>query len=148
VYADKPHMFGPLLSSVNALHVGAHPEDEDEIVVEEEASDGSGSGSTSGTSTPLEGGRAYVSPDAGIVVLEGGKLGGRIIREEKNVPESAAARKKHFLTEARRREWVFEPGREVWGDFFNGFLDFNGLLAPLSHFFSGGCGEYEIWAQG
>jgi hypothetical protein len=47
---------------------------------------------------------------------------------EKGVPETDTARKKWFLTEANRKEWEFEAGREHWVDFFNPYLDFNGTF--------------------
>ena len=48
---------------------------------------------------------------------------------EKHVPKDAAARKKWFLDEAKRKDWQFEAGRIYMGDFFNPYLNFNGWSA-------------------
>jgi hypothetical protein len=108
VYADKPYLYGPLASSINTLRVGQ-----------------SGVGKGAKLELGEEG--------EGIVFEEGGEGDGEELRREKGVPETDAARKKWFSTEANRKEWEFEAGREHWGDFFNPYLDFNGpfLLAAL-----------------
>jgi hypothetical protein len=47
------------------------------------------------------------------------------------MPETGAARKKHFLTEANLKEFVFEEGRSYCNDFYNPYLDFNGKFLGL-----------------
>jgi hypothetical protein len=42
------------------------------------------------------------------------------------IPEGAYYRKKYFLDEQHRNDFVFEKGRAYSFDFFNPFLDFNG----------------------
>jgi hypothetical protein len=111
VYAEKPYLYGPLASSLNTLVVG----------------DSSGEATaTENDEDEEDGGKGEITKDIGIVVQEGGEGDGAELREEKGVPETEAARKKWFLTEANRTSWAFEKGRVHWGDFFNPYLDFNG----------------------
>jgi hypothetical protein len=102
VYAEKPYLYGPAASSVNTLHVGS-----------------------------MNGGEEDGKHEAGLVFEEGGDEEGMELRKEKGVPETEAARKKHFLIEDNRKEWEWETGRAYGCDFFNPYLDFNGLF-PLS----------------
>ena len=100
VYSDKPHLYGPLLSSINLLRVGDKVEgDKYEIPV-----------------TFHEDG-----------ISEGGLGEGEKVREEKGVPHDANQRKKWFLTEDKRKQWEWEAGRVYQGDFFNPYIDFNGM---------------------
>ncbi|OWP04077.1 hypothetical protein B2J93_2085 [Marssonina coronariae] len=102
VYADKPYLYGPAASSVNRLHVGS------------------------------KGGRQDIGEhEAGLVFEEGGDAEGRELRWEQGVPDTEAARKKHFLHEDKRKGWEWEEGRVYGCDFYNPYLDFNGL-APRS----------------
>lgn len=57
---------------------------------------------------------------------EGGERGGEV-----GVPEEAQARKKWFLEKGRTEEWVWEKGTVYGVDFFNPYLDFNGIF-PFS----------------
>jgi len=98
VYADKPYLYGPAASSVNTLYVG-----------------GKDHGSCLG------------DHEAGLVFEEGGDEEGLELRREKGVPEDEAGRKRHFLDEERRREWEWEEGRVYGCDFYNPYLDFNGI---------------------
>lgn len=103
LYSEKPHLYGPLLSSINVLRVGpkaAKKGGEWEIP-------------------------AHLHEDG---IDEGADGEGKDIRKTKSIPEDAAARKKHFLNEGHRKEWEFEEGRVYRGDFFNPYLDFNGKL--------------------
>ena len=98
-YADEPYLYGPLLSSINTLEVG-EKEGEQEVENTKEDEDD---------------------------VLEEGAIGsGQEAREKSGMPEDAKARKKYYLTEANRRHFTFEEGREYKCDFFNPYLDFNG----------------------
>lgn len=107
VYAEKPYLYGPLASSLNILRVGE-----------------SGAEKAS---------KAELGDDGeGMIFEEGGEGDGEDLRKEKGVPDSEAARKKFFLTEANRKDWEFEAGREHWGDFFNPYLDFNGRTVHLT----------------
>lgn len=105
VYADKPYLYGPLASSINQLWIGDKPEE-----------------ASPKNPHPYEQGEA---------VKEGGSEAGLKIREEKSVPSDGAARMKHFLNEAHRKDWHFEAGREYRCDFFNPYLDFNDLALKL-----------------
>ena len=100
-YSDKPHLYGPALSSINALRVGEKVQGEDipETVHEDS-------------------------------IEEGGEGSGVDIRKDAGVPDGASERMKHFLNEEKRKEFVFEKGRVYQADFFNGYLDFNGMTAP------------------
>lgn len=98
-YADEPYLYGPALSSINVLRVG-------------------------GKTESLSDHKCTKSEDG--VVEEGGDGDGEKMREQKNVPRDAAARKKWFLDETKRKDWEFEAGRLYCGDFFNPYLDFNG----------------------
>jgi Protein of unknown function (DUF1769) len=103
VYADKPYLYGPAASSVNTLHIR-------------------GDGKVDG------------EPEhhAGLVFTEGGDEDGMDLRKEKGIPDTEAARKKHFLNEGNRKEWDWEAGMIYGCDFFNPYLDFNGKFLPLS----------------
>ena len=103
VYADQPYLYGPAASSVNTLHVA-------------------GKGTVSGEA----------EHDAGLVFTEGGDHEGMKMRGEKGVPETEAARKKHFLTEDNRKEWEWEEGKVYGCDFFNPYLDFNSMSSLRS----------------
>lgn len=67
-----------------------------------------------------------VMVDGVIGIEEGGEGGGEEVRKELGVPATAGERKKWFLKGEEKERWVWEGGRVYWGDFFNGFLDFNG----------------------
>ncbi|PBP20061.1 hypothetical protein BUE80_DR009122 [Diplocarpon rosae] len=101
VYADQPYLYGPTASSVNRLHVGS------------------------------KGGKQEIGEhDAGLVFEEGGDEEGLEVRKGQGVPDTEAARKKHFLQEDKRKEWEWEEGRVYGCDFYNPYLDFNSLF-PL-----------------
>lgn len=104
VYADEPYLYGPLLSSINTFRVGPKDDKEQEKVEEVRA-----------------------NAEEGTSLAEGADGDGEDVRKEKSIPEDAAARKKYFLTEQHRKEFEFEKGREYSCDFFNPYLDFNGM---------------------
>ncbi|MCJ1471925.1 hypothetical protein MMC13_000566 [Lambiella insularis] len=109
LYSDKPHLYGPLLSSINVLRVGPKAARKDgkwEIP-------------------------AHLYEDG---IDEGADGEGEEVRKAKNVPGDAAARKKYFLNEGHRKEWEFEEGRVYRGDFFNPYLDFNQFALKLPGF--------------
>jgi hypothetical protein len=127
-YADKPYMYGPAASSVNLLHVGSK----------------SGSKSNGGESGEVDveivGNKQ--AEDAGLVFEEGGDGEGLEHRREKGVPDGDAARKKFFLSEENRKAWTWEEGRAYGCDFFNPYLDFNGMsYSPLSPWVGIGLGR-------
>jgi len=107
VYADEPHLYGPALSSINTFRVCGKDGGEGRKKEDQE----------------LEGKVAVIS--------EGGEEDGEEVRKKYGVPDTAAARKKHFLTEANLSKFTFEEGRSYKCDFFNPYLDFNGQLELL-----------------
>lgn len=116
VYADRPYLYGPLLSSINVLRVG-------------EKNDGAGGAEHDGAAAePKDEG------DAVVPLTEGGTGTGLHERETHHVPAEAAKRMKFFLDEHKRKEWMFEKGREYSCDFFNPYLDFNELALKLPGF--------------
>ncbi|KAK5178144.1 hypothetical protein LTR44_009450 [Exophiala sp. CCFEE 6388] len=116
VYADKPYLYGPALSSWNFLRIG------DKIVKEDELKDKN----------------AWKIPNATsfheTVVEEGADGSGEEVRKDDGIPADAAARKKHFLTQAHRDAFVFEAGRLYQADFGNPYLDFNDFSMKLPGF--------------
>lgn len=105
VYADEPYLYGPLLSSINVLHVG-----------------------DKGTSKSSE------KEDEEEALTEGGTSSGLEVREKHHVPADGPHRMKYFLDEHHRKEFTFEKGREYACDFFNPYLDFNELALKLPGF--------------
>jgi len=104
VYSDRPHLYGNALSSVNVLRVGEKTEE-------------------------LPEGEGEVG-----AIEEGADGEGKEWRKGKNVPGTADARKKHFLTKGKTDEWTWEEGRVYKADFFNPYLDFNGFALKLPGF--------------
>ncbi|KAH7379714.1 hypothetical protein BKA64DRAFT_749889 [Cadophora sp. MPI-SDFR-AT-0126] len=112
VYADQPYLYGPAASSVNKLHVGPKVGDGGEGEVKE----------------------GIGHHEAGLVFEEGGDEEGLEVRKDKGVPDTEAARKKHFLVEERRKDWEWEEGRVYGCDFYNPYLDFNEFALRLPGF--------------
>lgn len=108
-YADNPYLYGPLLSSINVLRVGAKAQKKGE-----------------GWEIP-----AHVHEDG---IEEGAEGDGESVRTEKAVPDVAAERKKWALHEDARAGWTWEEGRVYQGDFFNPYLDFNEFTLKLPGF--------------
>lgn len=104
VYAEEPYLYGPLLSSMNVLRVGPMDDREQEKVEEVRA-----------------------NREDEDCLEEGGDGDGLEERHKLGVPDDAAARKKYFLTEQHLKDFTFDKGREYSNDFFNPYLDFNGL---------------------
>lgn len=106
VHADKPYLYGPLLSSINVLSIG----DKDKNGDDEEPD-------------------ADALPEAALA--EGATRTGAAVRDEQSIPAASPQRMKHFLTDAHRQAFTFEPGRAYDCDFFNAYLDFNDLALRL-----------------
>ncbi|SLM35505.1 Protein of unknown function DUF1769 [Lasallia pustulata] len=107
VYSDKPHLYGPLLSSINLLRI----------------------------CDKVDGEKFEIPPifhEDGI--SEGGIGEGEQLREAKGVPHDPSQRKKWFLHEEKRKDWEFEAGRVYQGDFFNPYIDFNDFSLKLPGF--------------
>lgn len=116
VYAEKPYLYGPALSSWNILRIG------DKVI----------------DSPTKEEQSSWKLPNAEsfheTVVEEGGEGTGEEIRQKFEIPADAAARKKFFLTESQRDAFVFEAGRLYQSDFGNPYLDFNDFSLKLPGF--------------
>jgi hypothetical protein len=98
-YADRPYLYGPLVSSANVMRVG--------------------NAAVSGE----EGVKGSMELDL-MEGAEGEEAEG--VRRGAGVPEEAAARRKWFLDEEKRKAFTFEEGRTYDFDFGNSFLNFNG----------------------
>ena len=113
VYADKPYLYGPALSSWNYLRVC-------DRVVDDPVGDKEG----------------WKMPNAAsfheTIVEEGAEGTGEEAR--KAIPADAGARKKYFLTEGNREAFTFEAGRLYQSDFGNPYLDFNDFSLKLPGF--------------
>jgi hypothetical protein len=116
VYADKPYLYGPALSSWNTLRICEKIVDEERHNVKS----------------------AFKVPDPEkfhkTVVEEGAEGDGEEERTESGMPADSAGRKKYFLTESNREDFVFEKGRLYMADFFNPYLDFNDFSLKLPGF--------------
>lgn len=108
-YADEPYLYGPFLSSINALRVGEKRD-------------------------PIE---MKGSQEKPIVVSEGADGDGVEARKKAGVPDEANARKKHFLNQQHLKNFTFEAGRNYSCDFFNPYLDFNGISTQIEMDFQG-----------
>ncbi|KAI9656257.1 MAG: hypothetical protein M1821_004920 [Bathelium mastoideum] len=116
-YADEPYLYGPLLSSINLFEIGDKDMSKDGKHSKEEDSDGGSS-----------------EDDEYDILQEGATGSGEKVREESGMPGDAKARKKHYLTEANRKNFTFEAGREYKCDFFNPYLDFNEFCLRIPGF--------------
>ncbi|RFU27126.1 hypothetical protein B7463_g9210, partial [Scytalidium lignicola] len=72
--------------------------------------------------------------EIGLLFEEGGDVEGLSLRREKGVPDSDAARRKHFLDAQKKAAWEWEEGRVYGVDFFNPYLDFNEFALRLPGF--------------
>lgn len=98
-YADKPYMYSPGVASWNYFRIGeiASPEKLKETL------------------------------DMHSEVVEEGADGtGVEVRRKFQIPDDHGLRRKHFLNENARNEFIFEKGREYLVDFGNPYLGFNG----------------------
>lgn len=104
VYAEEPYLYGPLLSSINTFRVGPKDDKEQEKVEEIRANEET------------------------LVFEEGADGDGADVRKELRIPDAGPQRQKFFLTESNLKNFTFEKGREYSNDFFNPYLDFNGMF--------------------
>jgi hypothetical protein len=106
-YSDKPYLYGPALSSFFAFRIGeltSHTSVEQQI------------GHTQG------------------VIEEGADGSGQGIRADKKVPAKMSKRRKNFLNEKMREDFLFEAGRMYHADFFNPYLDFANFALRIPGF--------------
>lgn len=97
VRADKPHLYGPVLSSVDAIRIADKKADFADV--------------------PHD--------DAGVEV-EGADGDALQLRADLGIPDDPKRRRKFFLDTSHRQNFTFEAGRLYRCDFFNPYLDFNG----------------------
>lgn len=129
-YADEPWLYSPLAAGINRFYVrggdgkqqaeetadkGSGSEDDEEEEEEEEESQGA----------------LRIDESLGMWVEEGGDEAGMALRREHGVPDTDAARKKHFLDETKREDWTWKSGIEYGCDFFNPYLDFSEFALRL-----------------
>lgn len=123
-YADSPYLFGPALSSFNAIHVGRGALDDAKggLCFDEGASDDEG--------------------DSGDGDGDGGDS--RAWREDVGAPADGKARMKWALHDQSKHDWVWEYGRTYAVDFFNAYLDFSefalrlpGYAVPIMKYWDG-----------
>lgn len=68
------------------------------------------------------------------VLQEGGLPDDAAIRSKHNIPDSEAARRKHFSSEEHRKSFKFEKGRCYAFDFHNGYIDWKNYALKLPGF--------------
>ncbi|KAH8700847.1 hypothetical protein BGW36DRAFT_459951 [Talaromyces proteolyticus] len=106
-YADKPYMYSPGVASWNYFRIG-------EIVCDDKTKD-----------------TVDIHSD---VVEEGAEGSGIEVRKKMKIPDDPGHRRKHFLSEDVRKDFVFEKGREYLVDFGNPYLGFNDFSLRLPGF--------------
>ncbi|UPX13452.1 uncharacterized protein EKO05_0003960 [Ascochyta rabiei] len=114
VYGDEPYLYGPLLSSINVLRIGD----------KQPAAD-------AGSESLAEGDEG--DEGEAVVYTEGADGTGEAVRKEQHMPAGSSQRQKHFLTEANRKRFTFEAGREYKCDFYNPYLDFNEFALKIGY---------------
>ncbi|KAL8365359.1 hypothetical protein RB595_004251 [Gaeumannomyces hyphopodioides] len=107
-YADSPFLYGPALSSFNAVRAGPPATDR----------------------APGADGGAKV----GVWVDEGGDEQGLEARRSLGAPDDAKGRMKWALKADSKEKWLWEYGKEYSVDFFNPYLDFNEFALRLPGF--------------
>ncbi|EED16321.1 conserved hypothetical protein [Talaromyces stipitatus ATCC 10500] len=112
-YADKPYLYSPGLASWNYFRIG-------EKVGPEELSAGD---------EKKENVHDRIS-----VVEEGAEGTGEKERGRLQIPNDVSQRKKYFLDENVRNDFVFEKGRQYLIDFGNPYLGFNDFTLRLPGF--------------
>lgn len=120
MYADKPWIYGRVLSSMNAIKVkgpGTPPPSEigtaDEEMIEE----------TEVEPSPVEDGNEVMEEDTTAISTP-----------TLSIPQTAAGRRKFFLEDAKKKEVSFQRGYTYGFDFFGPWLDFNTFTVKLPGF--------------
>lgn len=145
MYADRPYLYGPALSSWNTLHIG------DQIIPEEdlpqpqpsaaatEDTSNSKDEEEDDTKEQTHTWKDHPHPSSqdlhATIISEGCSGSGCALRTtDLSIPPDSAARKKHFLTPQNLSSFTFERGRLYQSDFSNGYLDFNDFSLKLPGF--------------
>ncbi|KAI9659700.1 MAG: hypothetical protein M1831_003598 [Alyxoria varia] len=133
VYADKPYLYGPLLSSVNVLRVGDKSDRDveggDVSVKSKEEDQGTG-------------GLASTHDDNGEKDDEEKNKQEKEEEEERVTPLTEStpltlpspSRIKHYLNTSNQQSFTWEYNKQYHVDFFNGYLDFNEFALKLPGF--------------
>ncbi|KAI0473493.1 DUF1769-domain-containing protein [Xylariaceae sp. FL0804] len=106
-HADRPHLYGPALSSFNFVHVGRGGYDHDPV---------------SGCGLVFDEGADEDDEDC------------KKARERTGAPGDAKGRRKWALGDGAKSAWTFEYGRPYCLDFFNPYLDFGEFALRLPGF--------------
>ena len=125
MYADKPYLYGPALSSWNVLRIGDQAIPKNQLPPAEEKSD---------EKHEWKAPHASAQDFHNTIVEEGCDGTGCDVRSELSIPADSAGRKKHFLTASNLEAFTFEAGRLYQADFGNGYLDFNDFSLKLPGF--------------
>ncbi|KIW84518.1 hypothetical protein Z517_03768 [Fonsecaea pedrosoi CBS 271.37] len=138
VYADKPFLYGPALSSWNVLRIG------DEVIPKDQLPSSSPSSDVEDRDGEDEvdedESHAWKIPEEhtenfhDVIVEEGGEGTGLALRSEANIPADPPGRQKHFLNRTNLSSFTFERGRLYQSDFGNPYLDFNDFSLKLPGF--------------
>lgn len=113
-YADKPYLYSPGLATWNYFRIG-ETVDLNRLLNSSEAN---------GNETNQEK-KLHDSID---VVEEGADGSGQDERDGLKIPNEPSQRKKHFLDENTRQEFIFKRGRQYFVDFGNPYLGFSGIF--------------------
>jgi hypothetical protein len=125
MYADRPYLYGPALSSWNVLRIGDQVMSKDSLPSSQETND---------EKHEWKAPHASAEDFHNTIVEEGCEGTGCDAREGLAIPADSAARKKHFLTASNLSDFTFEAGRLYQSDFGNGYLDFNDFSLKLPGF--------------
>jgi len=106
VYADEPWIYGPALASMSTISTSSSHHSARRV----------------GKKDRGGGGEEEEEEEAGGLV------------EDNGLGLTAKARRKHFLTEGKRKEWVFEAGKVYKMEFSGPWLDFGEFRVVLPGF--------------
>ncbi|KAL2151199.1 hypothetical protein VTH82DRAFT_6297 [Thermothelomyces myriococcoides] len=117
-YADAPYLYGPALSSFNAVHVGEMGEGEKDEQHDDDDDDDDDA----------------AHARSGLWFDEGGDEAGTEWRRAIGAPDDAKQRMKWALRPENRDRWTWEYDRTYGVDFFNPYIDFNEFALRLPGF--------------
>ncbi len=126
MYADKPYLYGPALSSWNVLRIG------DQVIPKEQLPPSPDEGKDENHEWKAP--HASAEDFHNTIVEEGCEGTGCEVRDSLSIPADSAARKKHYLTTQNLSDFTFEAGRLYQTDFGNAYLDFNDFSLKLPGF--------------
>ena len=132
-YAEKPYLYGPVLSSMNTLAIPPPPASKSESIGETTSTktalkDSPGLDAASKTTKPESSGWSALPTWSDEPFTE--SLPTSILP----AGTTPSSRRKYFLTQANRTAFHFEPDQVYECDFFNPYLDFNEFALRLPGF--------------